>query len=128
MPQEQADPVQIYETATTQARTVLQRVKPEQMKQSTPCSEWDVEALINHLVSAQNGIAGMVSGSQVAAGSTPLETLDAARSEPGVRSPNGIAGQRKPSGLDDRAERPQAVAWPWLAWPMAAGAGQPGPD
>ena len=78
MTEQQADPVQIYETATSQARNVLQRVKLEQMKQSTPCSEWDVEALINHLVGAQASIAGMVSGSQVAAGSTPLESLDTA--------------------------------------------------
>ena len=97
MPQEQADPVQIYETATTQARTVLQRVKPEQMKQSTPCSEWDVEALINHLVSAQNGIAGRVSGSQVAAGSTPLETLDAA-----VLAM--VAAAKAPGGLEKKVQ------------------------
>jgi len=97
MPQEQADPVTIYETATTQARTVLQRVKPEQMKQSTPCSEWDVEALINHLVSAQNGIAGTVSGSQVAAGSTPLETLDAA-----VLAM--VAAAKAPGGLEKKVQ------------------------
>ena len=97
MPQEQSDPVQIYQTATNQARTVLQRVKPEQMKQSTPCSEWDVEALINHLVTAQNGIAGTVSGSQVATGSTPLETLDAAVSAM-------VAAANAPGGLEKKVQ------------------------
>ena len=97
MAQEQADPVQIYERATTQARTVLQGVKPEQMKQSTPCSEWDVEALINHLVTAQNGIAGTVSGSQVATGSTPLETLDAAVSAM-------VAAAKAPGGLEKKVQ------------------------
>ena len=97
MPQQQADQVQIYETATSQARNVIQGVRPEQMKQSTPCSEWDVEALINHLVGAQTGIAGMVSGSQVAAGSTPLETLDAAVSAM-------VAAGKAPGGLEKKVQ------------------------
>ena len=97
MTQQQADPVQIYETATSQARNVIQQVKPEQMKQSTPCSEFDVEALINHLVGAQAGFAGMVSGSQVAAGSTPLESLDAAASAM-------VAAAKAPGGLEKKVQ------------------------
>ena len=97
MTQQQADPVQLYETAASKARKVVQGVKPEQMKQSTPCSEWDVEALMNHLVSAQTGIAGIVSGSQVAAGATPLESLDTAVSAM-------VAAAKAPGGLEKKVQ------------------------
>ena len=97
MTQQQADPIQIYETATSQARNIIQGVKPEQMKQSTPCSEWDVEALLNHLVGAQTGIAGTVSGSQVAAGSTSLESLAAAVSAM-------VAAAKAPGGLEKKVQ------------------------
>ncbi|MFB3041913.1 MAG: EcoAI/FtnUII family type I restriction enzme subunit R, partial [Candidatus Poribacteria bacterium] len=49
------DPVQIYETATTQARAIMSSAKPDQMKDPTPCAEWDVAALLDHMVKAQAG-------------------------------------------------------------------------
>ena len=95
MTQQQADPVQIYEAATSHARKLIASVKPEQMTQPTPCADWDVAALLNHIVSAQANMAGTVSGGQVAAGQTPLESFDAAASAmlQAVRAPGGLDKQ-----------------------------------
>ncbi len=93
MTQQQADPVQIYQTATDQARKVIAGVKLDQMKQSTPCSEWDVEALLNHLVGAQSGLAGTVSGNKIEPGATPTESYETAVSAM-------IAAAKAPGGLE----------------------------
>ena len=92
MTQQTADPIQVYETATKRARSIIAGVKPDQMSSPTPCAEWDVTALLNHLVGAQTNIAGTVSGSQVAAGNTSLDTFDAAVSKmlEAVRAPGGL--------------------------------------
>ena len=44
------DPVTLYERAASGAATMVGKVRPEQLGGSTPCSEWDVTALLNHMV------------------------------------------------------------------------------
>jgi uncharacterized protein (TIGR03086 family) len=44
-----ADAVRLFERATAHTCQVLARVSPEQLALPTPCSEWDVQALIDHL-------------------------------------------------------------------------------
>ena len=92
MTQQANDPVQTYETATAQARQIMQGVKPDQLKQSTPCTEWDVQALLDHMAGAQTGLAGIVSGSKVDPGANPIETLDvaAAAMVKAAKSPGGL--------------------------------------
>ena len=92
MTQSKTDPVASYETAVEQARKIMAGVKPDQTKDPTPCAEWDVAALLNHIVSAQTNMAGTISGRPVAPGATPLETLKAAASATleAVKSPGGL--------------------------------------
>ena len=90
---QQRDAVGIYEIAVGQARKVLKEVTSEQMGRTTPCSEWDVEGLINHLVGAQTRIAGMISGSKVTPGTDTTETLEAAVAAM-------VAAATAPGGLD----------------------------
>ncbi len=48
------------EQAISISHGVLAAVKPEQLTEPTPCADWDVAALINHIVGAQNFfVAGM---------------------------------------------------------------------
>ena len=93
MTQPNTDPVAVYESAVEQARKIMAGVKPDQMKDSIPCAEWDVAALLDHMTKAQVSIGGTLAGRPVAPGATPpLETLDAAASATleAVKSPGGL--------------------------------------
>ena len=76
MSQQHANPIQMYETATKQARKIIVGVEPDQTAKPTPCADWDVAALLDHMVKAQAGMAGTVSGGQVAMSESPLESFD----------------------------------------------------
>ncbi len=97
MTQQTSDPIQIYDTATRGARSIIAGVKPDQMNLPTPCADWDVAALIDHMVRAQTGSASTVSGSQVAAGATPLESFDVAVSA-------ALTALKSPGGLDKKVQ------------------------
>jgi uncharacterized protein (TIGR03086 family) len=92
-----SDAIKIYETVKQQARARIGAVKDDQMGNSTPCSDWDVAALIEHMVKAQTGLAGTVSGGEVAAEGTSLERLDtaAAAMVQAVNTPGGLDKQVK---------------------------------
>jgi uncharacterized protein (TIGR03086 family) len=44
------DPVELFEAATSLTLTRLEGVSPDQWADPTPCSEWDVRALVDHIV------------------------------------------------------------------------------
>lgn len=51
---------QPYEQAVASTRSVLENVQADHMSAATPCADWDVAGLINHVVGAQHFfIAGM---------------------------------------------------------------------
>ena len=129
MTQQQTEPVQIYETATTQARVIIAGAKPDQMKNPTPCAEWDVAGLLDHTVKAQAGIAGTVSGGQVAQSGTPLERFDAAVSTmlTAVRSPGGL--DKKVQGRQGEVPAVQMLSGACMdlavhTWDLAKATGQ----
>jgi uncharacterized protein (TIGR03086 family) len=43
------DPVLLFERAATNAASMVGQVRPEQQGAPTPCSEWDVDALVSHM-------------------------------------------------------------------------------
>lgn len=43
------DPVVLFERAATNAALMVEQVRPEQREAATPCTEWDVDALIAHM-------------------------------------------------------------------------------
>ena len=73
-------PVDLYEAAVRHTRAVVAGVKSEQLNNPTPCSEWNVQALLNHLVEGIGFASGILLGlgpqPAPTAGST-LETYDA---------------------------------------------------
>jgi uncharacterized protein (TIGR03086 family) len=44
-----ADPVVLFERAATDAAAMAERVRPEQRHAPTPCPDWDVDALLDHM-------------------------------------------------------------------------------
>ena len=53
------------ETAITSTRSVLLGVSSSQLSDATPCAEWNVGQLINHIVGAQHFFASSVKGEPV---------------------------------------------------------------
>jgi uncharacterized protein (TIGR03086 family) len=43
------DPVTMFERAATNAASMVGQVRPDQQSNPTPCSEWDVQALVDHM-------------------------------------------------------------------------------
>jgi uncharacterized protein (TIGR03086 family) len=54
--------VDVLKKAQNIAAGVIAGVKPDQMSNATPCKEWDVSQLIDHLVGTQKWGAAVVSG------------------------------------------------------------------
>ncbi len=52
------------ETAIASTRSVLAGVSADQLHATTPCAQWDVSALINHIVGGQRFFATAIRGQQ----------------------------------------------------------------
>ena len=53
--------VDLYENVTQHTHGILSRIKQDQADSSTPCTEWDVLALVNHLVGGAEMVSGCLS-------------------------------------------------------------------
>ena len=82
----QSNPIEMYEAAAQGFRQRLSGVQYNQMSSPTPCSEWNVQALINHNINAAGFAEGVFLGNvtvnpQDVSGPLPgvnaLEALDA---------------------------------------------------
>jgi uncharacterized protein (TIGR03086 family) len=100
------DPVALYRAATDRAVLVVEAVLPDQLGSPTPCSEWTVRQLIDHLV---DGTAYLLSA---AAG---RESVQAAQSN-GAEYRRGVKDVLKALALPGAMERtcisPLGFAWP----------------
>lgn len=63
MAQQGPNPIEIYEGAVNYMRDIIAGVKSDQFNASTPCSEWTVQALINHNIKVSQTFLGMMTGS-----------------------------------------------------------------
>jgi uncharacterized protein (TIGR03086 family) len=57
-----ADLRDFHRRAGGMAADVIARVRPDQLGNVTPCTEWDVRALISHLAGGSRGFAAVVAG------------------------------------------------------------------
>jgi uncharacterized protein (TIGR03086 family) len=62
--QQMPNPVELYAEAVKKTRSIIGGVKPEQLNSSTPCSEWNVKALIDHLVGGAGFFAASLEGTE----------------------------------------------------------------
>ena len=63
------DPVGLFERAATNAVVLAEQVRPDQRHEPTPCTEWDVEALLDHMVGGTGYLLNAL-GLESAAGAT----------------------------------------------------------
>ena len=58
------DEVRVLSRAVDQAGDVLDHVHADQLDRPTPCEDWDVAALVDHLVAAPSNFLTMLRGEQ----------------------------------------------------------------
>lgn len=64
------------EQAIASTRTVLKAVSKEQLGDTTPCAQWKVSDLINHIVGGQYFFEAMAKGEQPTGGETDFSATD----------------------------------------------------
>jgi uncharacterized protein (TIGR03086 family) len=56
------DPAESYRRASEWTAAVFARIRPDQMSNSTPCHDWDVRTVVNHVVDSNLRFAKAVRG------------------------------------------------------------------
>lgn len=96
--EQEANANKYYAKATANTRTLLASIKPEQWSAQTPCTDWDVRQLVNHMVSGARNVSSIMGGHGPqnfgeVLGNDPLSAFDdavkhavAAFNEPGAMS------------------------------------------
>jgi uncharacterized protein (TIGR03086 family) len=100
------DPVVLYRAATDRAIEVIQAVQPEQLASETPCSEWDVQQLIDHLAGGAEYLVAAVEGREPAQQSN----VTAADYQHGVAAVLGAL--ERPGAMERTCTSPLGFQWP----------------
>ena len=130
------DVLALHARAIPVAQQVIDGIRPEQMTAPTPCADWDVRALLNHLIGFHRLVAAGAAGQATSGrdvdfvGDDPTTAFaDAAR--------EASAALRAPGGLERTYRLPwgempgEALARPIFAdtmihaWDLARATGQP---
>ena len=100
------DPVALFERATAHAAAVMAAVSSEQLASPTPCADWDVQQLIDHMVGGTDYLLAAL------AGETP--PTRAGRSVKDYK--RGLeqlsSGLRAPGNLERMCMSPLGFEWP----------------
>lgn len=95
------DPIALAERSFGISERVIAGVRLEQMGEPTPCSEWDVRALVNHIIGAHLFFTAALRGEQVDPHGTAPDVAGTNPSGAFVRARDGmLAAWREPGALD----------------------------
>jgi len=96
----------LFERATARAAAVMSSVAAGQLNDPTPCSAWDVQQLIDHMVAATDYLLAAL------AGEPPPQRSD--RSVADYQQGLSLlrAGLRTPGGLERTCMSPLGFEWP----------------
>lgn len=125
------DPVVLFEQATERAATVMAGVSAEQLSSPTPCADWDVQQLIDHMVGGTDYLVAAL------AGEAPPERSGRSVEDYNLGLVKLRVGLRAPGGLDQMCMSPLGFEWPVAhavagtfmdalihTWDLAAATGQ----
>jgi uncharacterized protein (TIGR03086 family) len=92
------------EASLAEAQGLVAAVRPEQWAAPTPCSEWDVRALVAHLVGGNQRFAGLISGATTLERPRPVAAGDVLGDDPVRAFSNAaealVAAVRLPGALE----------------------------
>ena len=77
------DLIENCQRALDGAKAMVATVQPQDLATQTPCSEWDVKGLINHMIGVCQGFAGALSGATTGPGG-PGGEADLVGDDPGA--------------------------------------------
>jgi uncharacterized protein (TIGR03086 family) len=97
------DPIELFERAATGAVTMAGEVRPAQRDAPTPCAEWDVEALLSHMVGGTGYLLGAL-GRDAGPVSTDTASYRAAVDR-------CLEALRAPGALDRKCQSPAGFEW-----------------
>ena len=99
-------PVELLATAVAQVQVVMSGVTQAQLDDATPCAEWDVCALMNHMLGGVEMTAGCMAGSP-----PDRNPMEADSSLTGQRDVSALAGayRQEAERLLDMAREPGAL-------------------
>jgi uncharacterized protein (TIGR03086 family) len=100
------DPVALFERATRRVDAVMARVTPNQLGGPTPCREWTVQDLIDHLVGGTDYLLCALAGSRPGA---PRSGASSDDYRAGVA--RALAGLREPGALSRTCQSPLSFEW-----------------
>lgn len=92
------DPVQKLESAVDYTSRILAQVRPDQYDAPTPCTEWNVRQLVEHMVNGSRAFAAAATGEQ--ASEAPVGDDLRSAFEEAARAE--IAAFRSPGALDKK--------------------------
>jgi uncharacterized protein (TIGR03086 family) len=125
------DPVDLFARATRHAESVMGHVTPDQLAGPTPCSEWTVQALVDHMVGGTDYLLSALAGTRPRPRTgTSVDDYrgGVARALTGLREP-GALGRTCQSPLSFEWTVGQAVAGTFMdqlihTWDLATATGQ----
>lgn len=97
------DPVAMFERAATDAAAMVAQVQPDQWGAPTPCAEWDVEALVQHMGEGPGYLLAALDAEPVACGPRGAGYRDALAA--------ALDALRDPGALDRRCVSPAGFEW-----------------
>ena len=100
------NPVDLYQQAIARAKEVVAKVKQEQLDDTTPCAEWNVHALINHLIGGAELAAAGLLGNPSTLAPSKAESSYISETSAGKLSQ---AYQTESDGVLDAAAKPGAL-------------------
>ena len=114
----------IYEAALAQMLAIIGGVRPDQMELPTPCADWDVRALLNHVVSGLGRFAAMASGQPAQFAAAGPEVGDDAASAYRDGIPELLAAFRDHPESSRRTRSIHLIECAVHAWDLAVATGQ----
>ena len=72
--------LEVLQTAFARTTALVEELAPEDLRRPTPCSDWDVRALLVHIVAANDGLVAVLHGQEAdwgkdALGDDPAESV-----------------------------------------------------